>query len=32
MKKLFILVALIAVAAFAYSKLNGHEEEYEFGG
>lgn len=33
MKKLVILVAIVALAAFAYSKLNGNNaEEYEFGG
>lgn len=32
MKKLIILVALIAIAAFALSKLGGgHDEEHEFG-
>jgi hypothetical protein len=30
-KKLLILVAIIAVAAFAFSKLSGHHEEHEFG-
>lgn len=31
-KKLLILVALIAVAAFAFSKFTGgNEEEHEFG-
>ncbi len=31
MKKLIILVAIIAIAAFAFSKLGGKEEEHEFG-
>ncbi len=31
MKKLIILVAIIAIAAFAFSKLSGHNEEHEFG-
>jgi len=32
MKKLIILVALVAIAAFAISKLSGaHNEEHEFG-
>ena len=31
MKKLLILVAIVAVAAFAFSKLSGHHEEREFG-
>ena len=31
MKKLFILVAIIGIAAFAFSKLGGNGEEHEFG-
>jgi len=31
MKKLIILVAVLAVAAFAFSKLSGSREEHEFG-
>ena len=30
-KKLLILVAIVAIAAFAFSKLSGHHEEREFG-
>jgi hypothetical protein len=30
-KKLLILLAIIAIAAFAFSKLSGHDEEREFG-
>jgi len=30
-KKLLILVAIIAIAAFAFSKLSGRAEEHEFG-
>lgn len=31
MKKLFILVAIISIAAFAFSKFGGSSEEHEFG-
>jgi flagellar basal body-associated protein FliL len=31
MKKLIILIVLIAVAAFAYSKVSGSKSEHEFG-
>jgi hypothetical protein len=31
MKKLIVLVAIIAIAAFAFSKLSGQHEEHEFG-
>lgn len=31
MKKLIILVAIVAIAAFAFSKLGGGHEEHEFG-
>jgi hypothetical protein len=31
MKKLIILVAILAIAAFAFSKLGGSKEENEFG-
>jgi hypothetical protein len=31
MKKLLILVVLIGIAAFAFSKLNSTDEEHEFG-
>lgn len=31
MKKLLILVAIIGIAAFAFSKLGGNNEEHEFG-
>jgi hypothetical protein len=30
-KKLIVLIALVAVAAFAVSKLTGSKEEHEFG-
>jgi hypothetical protein len=31
MKKLIVLVALVGIAAFAFSKLGGNKEEHEFG-
>jgi hypothetical protein len=31
MKKLFVLIVIVALAAFAFSKLNGSSEEHEFG-
>ena len=31
MKKLVLLIALLAVAAFAYSKVSGSKSEHEFG-
>jgi hypothetical protein len=31
MKKLLILIALVGIAAFAFSKLNSSDEEHEFG-
>ena len=31
MKKLIVIVALICIAAFAFSKLNSTDEEHEFG-
>jgi hypothetical protein len=31
MKKLLILIAIIGIAAFAYSKFGGRHEEHEFG-
>lgn len=30
-KKLLILIAIIAVGAVAFSKFSGHNEEHEFG-
>lgn len=31
MKKLIVLIAILAIAAFAFSKLSGANEEHEFG-
>jgi hypothetical protein len=31
MKKLFVLIAILGLAAFAFSKLSGSNEEHEFG-
>ena len=31
MKKLLVLVAIVGLAAFAFSKLSGSSEEHEFG-
>jgi hypothetical protein len=31
MKKLFVLIAIVGLAAFAFSKLSSPSEEHEFG-
>lgn len=31
MKKLIIVIALVAIAAFAFAKLTAQKEEHEFG-
>ncbi len=31
MKKLFVLITLVGLAAFAFSKLSGSSDEHEFG-
>lgn len=31
MKKLLVLVAIVGLAAFAFSKLSGSSDEHEFG-
>ena len=31
MKKLFVLIAIVGLAAFAFSKLSGSSDEHEFG-
>jgi hypothetical protein len=31
MKKLLVLIAIVALAAFAFSKLSGSSDEHEFG-
>ena len=31
MKKLFVLIAIVGLAAFAFSKFSGSSDEHEFG-